>query len=877
MPRFRTLCCSLGLTTVMFGTGVFTSTAHALRPNPSHIERRPVLGWSSWSALRFGANAAVDEAEARALVRSGLKAEGFEYINQDDGWYRCPKVSYTGARRNYGPTVDRWGRWVTSQKNTANTGAFPNHGAVNGIKAVADYVHSRGLKFGIYLTPGISGNALSRNTPVEANAHGHLLGKPSGYTADQITLGYTHGLKPSKYTKKLTDAENYNCGGTWELNYKTPGAQQFVNGEADEFASWGVDYVKLDGILDHNTTDLRAWSKALKQSGRKIALDTTEGAYDTAIVPQLNRYANQWEYTPDVEEGGDKHTLTGYPSVYLRFNSAALWENFGGPNKGFNDLDSVEVGNGQTPADPPTAAGVRGTDGLTLPARESVLSLWSLAASPLILGSDLRQLNATQNPVDLALLRNRRVIGVDQDGISAKRVSITANSQVFSKREPNGDVIVGLFNTDYAQPEVVSTTAAKVGLPAGGPYEMRDLWGDNSDLCAAQSVLTASPTPKTVKAPLCSTGSSGRYETAGTISANVPAEGVAFYELTPLRPGASSSSAGGDVPSTTLGLSGVARLTAGQAATATLTFTNNGTTPVSPEDLGLSTPAGWTVRPQSCPGAGDIAPGQTVTATFAVTAPSAQTNAVVTATAGPASASSPQCQATTPASGAPAPGTTSVSDEAAVVASTVVINEVQTGSRTKRNQQFVELYNPGTSAVNISGWQLQYQPQLAPNGVAAPTVLARIPQGTSLAAGGYYLIGGAGYASSSKQPPSNATFASKSPTVMSGIGGAVGLLDPRGSLVDSVGWGVADNYGFAPSAFQRASGAFVQECPAQARGVVPTVATPRLTSRISTHPTPPSIPQGDSLVRLPNGQDTGANCDDFSVTRTPSPGAANGS
>jgi hypothetical protein len=872
MPRFRTFCCALFLT-AMVGTGVFASTADALTPNPSHIERRPVLGWSSWSTFRFSANAAIDEAQARALAGSGLKAEGFDYINEDDGWYQCPKVSYTGADRNYGPTVDRWGRWVVSQKNTANTGAFPNRGAVNGIKALADYVHSRGLKFGIYLTPGISGNALSRNTPVEANAHGHLLGKPSGYTADQITIGYTHGLKPSEYSKKLNDAQNYNCGGTWELNYKSPGAQQFVDGEADEFASWGVDYVKLDGILDNNTTDLRAWSKALAQSGRKIALDTTEGAYDTAIAPQLNRYANQWEYTPDVEEGGAEKTLTSYPSVYLRFNSGALWENFGGPSKGFNDLDSVEVGNGQTPADPPSSVGVHGTDGLTLPARESVLSLWSLAASPLILGSDLRQLNATQNPVDLALLRNRRVIGIDQDGISAKRVSITADSQVFSKTEPNGNVIVGLFNTNYTQPEVVSATAAEVGLPAGGPYEMRDLWGDNSDLCAAQPVLTANPTPKSVKAPLCSTGSLTRYETAGTISANVPAEGVAFYELTPLHEGAASSSADGDGPSTTLDLSGVARLTAGHPATATLTFTNNGATPVSPVNLSLSTPAGWTVTPQSCPSVGDIAPGQAVTATFGVTAPSALTNAPVTATAGPGASPGPQCQQTAPPSGAPAPGTTSVSDSATVVTSPVVINEVQTGSTTRPNQQFVELFNPGATAVDISGWQLKYQGALLSDG--APSVLATIPQGTSLAAGGYYLIGGAGYAPSPTRPSSGATFTSKSTTALEGIGGGVGLVDAAGSLVDSVGWGVADNEGFAPSAFRRTSDAFVQNCAAQPNGVVPTVTTPTLSSRISAHPTPPSIPNGDSLVRLPDGQDTGSNCDDFSVTQTPSPGAAN--
>ena len=292
-------------------------------------------------------------------------------------------------------------------------------------------------------------------------------------------------------------------------------------------------------------------------------------------------------------------------------------------------------------------------------------------------------------------------------------------------------------------------------------------------------------------------------------------------------------------------------------------------------DLDLSAPTGWTVTPQSCPAAGDIAPGQAVTATFAVTAPSAQTGAAVTATAGPSSSPEPQCESTAPASGAPAPGTSSVTDTATVVCLPVVINEVQTGSTTSPNLQFVELYNPSSAAVDISGWQLQYQAQLAPNGFAAPTVLARMPQGAAIAAGGYYLVGGAGYAESSAQPPSNATFTSKSTTAISGIGGGLGLLDVQNALVDGVGWGVADNEGFAPSSFQRASGPFVEDCPVQARGVVPTSITPTLSSLISAHRTPPSIPNGDSLVRLPNGQDTGSNCDDFAVTTAPTPGAAN--
>ena len=196
--------------------------------------------------------------------------------------------------------------WTTSQLNTSDTGAFPNDGSINGMQVLGDYLHSLGLKFGIYLTPGISGNALAQNTPVEANANGKLLGKPSGYTAQQITLGFTPGLQPAQYPSTLTDAENYNCGGTWELNYNSPGAQQFVDAEADEFASWGVDFVKLDGILDQNTTDLQAWSKALNQTGRPIELDATEGVYDTAIAPTLDKYATQWEYSPDIESGNSQ-------------------------------------------------------------------------------------------------------------------------------------------------------------------------------------------------------------------------------------------------------------------------------------------------------------------------------------------------------------------------------------------------------------------------------------------------------------------------------------------------------------------------------------------------------------------------------------------
>src|SRR5579872_6948468 len=171
IPRFRMMVMLLAAALMTLGA----RPTKALQPNPMHIGLKPVLGWSSWSSFRGNSSAAKDEAEARAMVSSGLAKLGYRYINQDDGWYVCPgglgspvsKPPTHGA-----PTVDRWGMWIPNSR-------FPAHGATNGIKALADYVHSLGLKFGIYLTPGISADAVAKNTPVEGSMGGHLTGRPS--------------------------------------------------------------------------------------------------------------------------------------------------------------------------------------------------------------------------------------------------------------------------------------------------------------------------------------------------------------------------------------------------------------------------------------------------------------------------------------------------------------------------------------------------------------------------------------------------------------------------------------------------------------------------------------------------------------------------
>jgi Alpha galactosidase A/Alpha galactosidase C-terminal beta sandwich domain len=422
------------------------------RAENNGLERTPVLGWSSWSFLREHPTAAKIEAQARALQKSGLQKIGYNYVNLDDRWYQCP-----GSQ---GPNVDPFGRWVT------DSSTFPAHGDTDGIEVVADYIHSLGMKFGIYLTPGISKQAVNKNTPI----------KGTPYTAAQIA-------EPS------IAEDNYNCRGMIKINYSKPGAQEYINSWADMLATWGVDYIKLDGMKDSNAADVKAWSNAIRQSGRPMVLDITQGRLTQALAPILMKYANQWEIPPDVEcydceKGGSSYPLTDWTNVEKRFNYVAEWQPYAGPG-GFTDYDSIEVGNGNN-------------DGLTPVERQTQMSLWALGSAPLILGVDLTHLN----PLDLQkYLKNTAVLAVDQDSIAAKRVLNTTNRQVFAKMEPKGDAIVGLFNTG-GKAEKVSIQASAVGLRKNERgYSAQNLW----------------------------TGKMEKED--GTISAIVPSHGVVLYRV----------------------------------------------------------------------------------------------------------------------------------------------------------------------------------------------------------------------------------------------------------------------------------------------------------------------------------------------------------
>jgi hypothetical protein len=164
----------------------------------------------------------------------------------------------------------------------------------------------------------------------------------------------------------------------------------------------------------------------------------------------------------------------------------------------------------------------------------------------------------------------------------------------------------------------------------------------------------------------------------------------------------------------------------------------------------------------------------------------------------------------------------------------VRVNEFMTGVTGGATNEFVEIVNSGTVAADLSGWKLVYRSASG----TSDTVLDTIPNGTSLAAGAFYLFGGAGYTGS---PSPDQSFS----TGLAATGGGLGIRDANGTLIDSVGWGSATSNGLVEGT---------------AAPVPPTTAAP-----------------GSSDVRKPDGHDTNDNSVDFTVATPPTPRATNGS
>jgi alpha-galactosidase len=386
------------------------------------VGEKPYLGWNSFSQQTVSSDFLTQAnitAQSDALRASGLQAHGFNYINMDSGWM---------------------GSFDANGRPIPNPATFPD------IKALVDHIHANGQKAGIYWIPGIEQPAVDANSPI--------LGTP--YHIQDI-LVVPH--KPGNAFSAGQTSPYHN-----KIDFTRPGAQEYMNSVVNLFASWGIDFIKLDGVTPgsynndlsiDNRDDVKAWSQAIAQSGRPIWL-TVSWALDADYLSTWQAYGNARRIEDDIECEGRCSTLTDWPRVAQRFYDLPAWQNTASPQTGWNDLDSLDVG-----------AGAIG--GLTQEEQRTAVSLWAIASAPMYLGGDLTQLDSFGK----SLLSNDEIIGMNQAAVPAKQIQ-GGFTQIWAANAGDGSWYVGLFNLN-ASPTVMSIQWRDLGF--SNATQVRDLWG----------------------------------------------------------------------------------------------------------------------------------------------------------------------------------------------------------------------------------------------------------------------------------------------------------------------------------------------------------------------------------------------------------------
>jgi hypothetical protein len=298
---------------------------------------------------------------------------------------------------------------------------------------MAKYMHQHGLRFGIYLNPGISAALLKQN-PQLAGTTAHI--------ADITDITQAGSTRRNSY----------------RIDFSKPAAAAYIRSQVRKFDRWGVDFIKFDfvgpgggNLPADDREELRQWHAALAHASHPIWLELSNYlSIDQASLWRAT--SNGWRIENDIEcYSCDKATdttkgnLTQWSKVVVRFADVVRWIPYAGPGSaaggGWNDLDTLELGNGDG-------------DGITPDERQSMFLLWSISCAPLYLGSDLTKMDSA----DLALISNRETIAIDQAGIPARPLDIqhlrNKPQQAWLTTYRNGSAVLTLFNLDNATAEV---------------------------------------------------------------------------------------------------------------------------------------------------------------------------------------------------------------------------------------------------------------------------------------------------------------------------------------------------------------------------------------------------------------------------------------
>jgi alpha-galactosidase len=393
---------------------------------PSVLADTPPMGWNSWDC--FGATVREDEVKANAdYMAKHLARFGWQYVVVDIQWYE-PEARGYDYRPGAELTMDRYGRLLPAVNR------FPSAAAGAGFKPLADYVHKLGLKFGIHIMRGIPRGAVRDNTPI------------LGSTARARDIADPYSLCP-------WNPDMYG------INMSRRGAQEYYNSIVQLYADWGVDFIKADDeIRPIHRDEIRALHVAIQKTRRPVVLSLSPGPARVEDADFLAENAQMWRVSDDFWDD--------WRLLRQNFILLSIWGGFGRPGA-WPDGDMLPLGH----------IGGRSAEGrgrwtrFTKTEQRTLVTLWSIARSPLIMGGNLPENDEFTD----SLLTNEEVIAVNQRGVNAREFFLSGPRIVWiSDQHGAPGKNVAVFNVGDHSTAKIPIQWRAIGLP--DVCAVRDLW-----------------------------------------------------------------------------------------------------------------------------------------------------------------------------------------------------------------------------------------------------------------------------------------------------------------------------------------------------------------------------------------------------------------
>ena len=361
----------------------------------------PPMGWNSWDC--FGPTVTEAEVKANAdYMAKYLKPYGWDYIVVDIRWYVGNDKAHGYNEKDPDYVIDEFGRFMPAVNR------FPSAAGGKGFKPLADYLHKKGLKFGIHIMRGVPVIAVKQNIAIKGT---NLTARDIYSDKDQCSwLRDMYTIVPGK-----------------------PGAQEYYNSLFELYASWGLDFVKIDDLSSpiYFEGEIDMIRKAIDRTGRKIVLSTSPGETPVAHADHVQKNANMWRTVGDFWDSWEQ--LKDHFEVFNRWNK---WRSYGAYPDG-DMLPMGRIGIRAERGDPRMTA-------FTKDEQYTLMTLWTIFKSPLMFGGNLPD----NDPFTLSLLTNKNVLKILNESTNNKPLFTDKDKAAWVADDPGtGAKYLAVFNT----------------------------------------------------------------------------------------------------------------------------------------------------------------------------------------------------------------------------------------------------------------------------------------------------------------------------------------------------------------------------------------------------------------------------------------------